>query len=242
MRKLRGSGYEFSPPWDFCSADECSLVGPSDPITALALLTESHSDEQLLDSGIAIANPDGRLSLHSLLTTPNVLLVTLFDTNRGELLNLMTEVGCVLGDNIPMFEVVHDNRTRDAFDLEQSIFVTESIADTMLLRSFGVAAAPISGFDRFNQRGIELLYEHYGLAQYPSEREKEEELESQMQQREQENTAAAAAKAAGDMPGPQLRKQNGVPANGTRLSDYVRIGARHSEPEKSDTFKLTFVR
>jgi len=137
---------------------------------------------------------------------------------------------------------VHDKRTCDGFDDEQSVFVTETIADTMLLRSFGVAAAPVSGFSRLNQRGIELLREHYGLAQDPSEREKEEELEDHAQQEEQAKPNTAAANAAADTPGPQAAKPNGAPADGPRLSAYVRIGDRPAETEESDTFRLTFVR
>lgn len=168
-------------PWNCCAADEYSRQGPPNPAAALATLMERHSEQRLMNSGIVKKDADGRLVLHPLLAAPDVAFVVLIDTATGRIYNLMTEAGCVLGDKAPMFEVLGDKHTFDALDAaEQEVFLTDTITDAILLRSFGLAAAPICGLSRLNQAGIDLLCEHYGAKQRLSDRE-EDELQSARQ-------------------------------------------------------------
>lgn len=167
-------------PWSCCQTDECSLRGPADPTAALALLLEEHTQQQLVASGIVQIDADGRPALHPMLEAPDVGFVVLRDTLTGGFRNLMTDSGCVLGDTAPMFEVLGDKHTFDALDVaEQAMFLTDTITDTVLLRSFGLAAAPIAGLAHLNQAVIDLLCEHYGAKQRLSDREEEEQQYAQ---------------------------------------------------------------
>lgn len=175
--------FAFPAPWNCCEADKHSLLGPTDPAAALASLMERHSEQSLVRSGIVKKDADGRLALHPMLAAPDVAFVVLIDTTTGRVRNLMTEAGCVLGDKAPIFEVLGDKHTFDALDMdEQAVFLTDTINDTILLRSFGLAAAPIAGLNRLNQQGINLLCQYYGVTQRLSERQHEEQFESQSQQ------------------------------------------------------------
>lgn len=234
--------YQFSDPWGFCTVDECSMVGPSDPKTALMLLVEEYAEEQLATSGIMRLDSDGQWAFHSLLADPDVPFVLLFDTTTGKFRDLMTESGCLLGADIPMFEVLHDKRTSDAVGSEPSVFVTGTIADTILLRSFGLAAAPISGFCSLNQRGIEMLCEHYGFVRSPSDRELEEEHDGRPQQGESMTSDAPSIKSAAETLGVHGTKPPADSPAGPRLADYVRIGAKVTETQETDAFRLVFVR
>jgi hypothetical protein len=164
--------FQLPAPWSSCQADESSLLGPSDPAAALSLLTKRHKKQQLSKSGIVRTDPAGQLALHPMLALPDVGIVVLLDSSTGQLRNLVTETGGVLGDKAPVFEVLGDQFTLDALKrADQAVFVTESITDTVLLRSFGMAAAPIAGLVRLNQQSLDLLCQHYGLKQGLSDRE-----------------------------------------------------------------------
>jgi len=193
--------FQFSPPWDGCSADERSLFGPSDPKAALIDLSAEFSAEQLVDSGIARFGVEERLTLHPMLATPDVVIITLLDTATGELRNLMTETGCVFGADASAFQVLGDKHTFNAVANDRTVFLTATIADTVLLRSFGLAAAPTVDLVRLNQHGIELLCEYYGCTQNPSEREEEELVrQTQAEDREVEAPGSAAGAAPDHVP------------------------------------------
>ena len=167
--------FAFPAPWNCCEADKHSLLGPTDPAAALDALVERHSEHSLVRSGIVKKDADGRLALRPMLAAPDVAFVVLIDTTTGRVRNLMTEAGCVLGDKAPIFEVLGDKHTFDALDMdEQAVFLTDTINDTILLRSFGLVAAPIAGLNRLNQQGIDLLCQYYGVTQRLSERQHEE--------------------------------------------------------------------
>lgn len=230
-------------PWSCCQTDECSLLGPADPTAALALLLEEHDPQQLVMSGIVQIDADGRPALHPILKAPDVGFVVLRDTLTGGFRNLMAESGCVLGDTAPMFEVLGDKHTFDALDVaEQEMFLTDTITDTVLLRSFGLAAAPIAGLSRLNQAGIDLLCEHYGAKQRRSDREKEEQKCAQQDDHGFEsatdphdplqNQRACASKASSG------------PTAAPRFPPYIVPGAAsgYVGKEQADFVQLTLVR
>lgn len=231
-------------PWNCCAADKHALQGPPDPAAALASLAERHSAQRLLRSGIVKKDADGHLALHPKLAAPDVGFVVLIDTATGRIYNIMTEAGCVLGDKAPVFEVLGDKHTFDALDdvAEQEVFLTDTITDTILLRAFGLAAAPIVGLSRLNQAGVDLLCEHYGAKRRLSERE-EEELEDAQQDDH-------GLESAPDPRDPLHRqrshaaKVNSGPTTAAKAPRYVLPGAAsgYVGKQQADFIRLTLVR
>jgi hypothetical protein len=167
--------FEMPLRWQCCEPDDRSWSGPPDPLAAIARLTKRHSKADLLGSGITSLDPQGRLTMHPMLNEPSVVFVVLKSSMTGELINLMTDAGCVLNATAPVFEVLADKNTYSVLaGNDRNVFVTDTIVDTVLLRSFGLAAAPIAGLGRLNQEGIELLCDYYGVKQNLSDREEEE--------------------------------------------------------------------
>lgn len=223
-------------PWACCPVDERSLLGPSEPAAALSMLAKRHTKPQLIKSGL-VRSVDGELALHPMLAAPDVGVVVLMDSTTGRFRNLMTENGCVLGDTAAMFEVLGDKHTFDALDVdEQAVFLTDTITDTILLRSFGLAAAPIAGLSQLNQAGINLLCEHYGAKQGLSEREEEEQKYAQQDDHGLES-----------VPDPQdpLQKQRARASTAApQAPSYIVPGSAsgYVGKEQADFVRLTLVR
>jgi hypothetical protein len=168
--------FEMPSHWQCFEPDDRSCSGPADPVAAIARLSDRHSKADLLASGITSLDAQRQLTMHPMLAEPNVVFVVLKNSMNGELTNLMTDAGCVLNATAPVFEVLADKITYYVLaGNNRNVFVTDTIVDTILLRSFGLAAAPIAGLGRLNQDGIKLLCDYYGVKQSLSDREMEEE-------------------------------------------------------------------
>lgn len=217
--------YELAEPWSGRRADDCALRGPADPAAAAAYLQDRHSAPKLIRGGLVRRDAAGGLTLHPLLAPPDVGLILLRDPATGKPVNLLTEEGCVCGDQAPAFAVLRDRHTRDALKGPQrELFLTGSLADAVLLRSFGLAAAPHIGFGRLKQSDVELLSTHFGVKQGPSEREREERFAARQAERDAERAAHAATRKA----------QPGGPKSPPEVAE--------DETDSDDLIRLTFVR
>src|SRR5207244_2809245 len=136
--------YVLPVPWNCCPADDHSFFGPADPHAALAILTERHTAQELVASGIVWADAEGTLALHPLLAVADVGVVVLIDSLTGSFRNLMTQPGGLLCTHAPLFEALGDKHTFAALDgaEDQNMLLTDTFADTVLLRSLSMAAAP----------------------------------------------------------------------------------------------------
>lgn len=229
--------YQLPEPWQCCVADPNSRLGPADPAAAFAALQVNHQAKKLVAAGIARLGPTGQLELHPFLAEPNVGLVLLHDTKTGNLCNLMTEQGCVFGDRVPVFEVLGDRRTFEMLDgAEQAMFATDTIHDAILLRSFGLPAAPVVGLDRLNQQAVDLLCQYYGTEQEMSERESEEQYLATMNQSDHGHESAVN-------PQDPLQRRRGGAARATpAMPPYIVPGSGNVGPDKEDGIRLTLVR
>jgi hypothetical protein len=133
---------------------------------------------------------EGKSRLHPSLAVPNVGIVLLRDTTTGLNRDLVTEEGCVLTSRAPIFEMLGDVHTCDALQSAQRyLFVTAKLVDTILLRSLGLAAAPIAGVSELDRGDLKLLCYYFGVGREPSERELEEAAENGQEYEESESVA-----------------------------------------------------
>ena len=174
--------FHLPAPWDQVPIDPWAFHGPADPSAVLALLTERHAEQLLIDCGIAQRISDGPVQLHAWLAVPDVPLVAVRDPSHGRLINLLTPSGCVRGDVRPLFEILSDKVTFDALASGcRQLLLTAAFEDAILLRSLGFAAPPICGLDHLNQQGLGLLASIFGIRREPSEREEQEADAAQAQ-------------------------------------------------------------
>jgi hypothetical protein len=215
--------YQLPQRWNSIRLDQYALQGPSSPDLALETLLNNHSVPELVESGICQLTA-GLPALHSLLSEPEVPLIVIRDSTTGECCNLITEGGCVLGDLLPTFEILRDKHTFDVLSGSQRfLLVASDIVDVILLRSFGLAAAPLAGFDRLGAPDLHWLAEYFGIKCGLSDRELEARDENRFEEvdGEEDSPSALGDRAASVMP---LQMPYVVPGTGylgTEHEDHV---------------------
>lgn len=229
-------------PWQCCEPDDQSFAGPADPLQAIIWLAQRHTKEQLLAGGIACLDSEGRLAMHPMLAEPDVVFVALKNSMTGELINLMTNGGCVFGTAAPVFEVLGD---KHAFPVlsgnDRAVFVTDTIVGTVLLRSFGMVAAPIAGLGRLNRDGVQLLCDYYGVRRNLSEREQEDES---LRDETGEQRAQSTPETAGPLPGRERQAESTSTASDAvpTLPRYLFPGTGSLGTDRARFVQLTLVR
>jgi hypothetical protein len=167
--------FTLAPPWDLLPAHPGALRGPADSAAALAILLERHGRQTMVDNGLARVGNDGSLTICPLLESPDVPLVVLRDPNGQGVTEIMTSAGSVFGRRRPFMAALHDAHTRKALDAHgHNLLLTGDLADTILLRSLGMAAAPISGLENLDQECLESLRTLFGVPCSLSSREANE--------------------------------------------------------------------
>jgi hypothetical protein len=151
-------------PWSELPIDPFAHLGPADPAAALGALRRDHSDEQLIDAGLAIREATGSVAIHPFLSTSDMPLVALRARRKSQVINLMTSDGCIVPPHIPLFATLRDFATFKGLARHNRImYATGDFVDAVLLRSLGLAAAPIAGLDTLDGHGIALLDQLYDL-------------------------------------------------------------------------------
>ncbi len=228
--------YRLPEPWQNCPVDPNSRLGPADPAAAFAALQADYQAEELVAAGIARLGSGGQIEPHPTLAQASVGLVLLFDQS-GDICNLMTDRGCVLGNRAPVFEVLSDRRTVEMLEGPvRSMFATDTIADTILLRSFGLPAAPIVGLDRLNQHAVDLLCQNYGVVQGASPREQDEQDWAAM--RENGHGHEAAVHPQDPMPSGTDCAAPAAP----KMPPYIAPASANVGQDDAGHIRLTFVR
>jgi hypothetical protein len=172
--------FELPAPWSCCTADRWSLIGPTEPRAALNQLIAQQGEQAVLDSGLARIGSDGQIALHPSLGAPDVPLIVLRDSMTGGFRDIVTESGCVISDRLPLFEVLADKHSFDTLmPSRRFVLLARDIRDAVILRSLGLAAAPITGVCDLTGRDVEWLGKFYGVKREPSLREREEAEEQQ---------------------------------------------------------------
>jgi len=164
--------FRFADQWACISADPCAYRGPSDPNAALAALVDRFSEQELIDARIAQRDVDGHLTMHAFLAEPEVAVVALRDPETASIANLMTGRGCVAGELAPLFATRRDRHTVVALAGSfGTVLLTGSLEDAILLRSLGLAAAPIAGVAELGHHDVTLLGEIFNVQRDPSAHE-----------------------------------------------------------------------
>src|SRR5689334_13639243 len=102
--------------------------------------------------------------------------------NRAGVDALVTESGCVVSQQPPLFALVNDQHAVQVHNTRPWVLVTATLADAIALRAFNLVAAPVTGLGELNGEGVRLLGRHFGV----------ERVLSEWQYQEQEAQAIAA--------------------------------------------------
>jgi hypothetical protein len=152
--------FQFSPPWNSVPADSHAYLGPADPTAALAVLAAAYTEPQLIESGLAVRDATGSVVIHPYLACPDVPLLALSKLHDRRVNNLMAPQGCVRPPGVSLFAALRDAWTFKALAKNsRQLLVTGDLIDAILLRSLGLAAAPIAGQETLDSHGIDLLSE-----------------------------------------------------------------------------------
>jgi len=82
----------------------------------------------------------------------------------------MTDHGCVTGFRYPLFAALLDRHSFRAIEGHcKSLILTGTLEQTIFLRTFGFAAAPIVGLSALDDHGLILLGKLFGVRRQPSE-------------------------------------------------------------------------
>src|SRR5262249_21373288 len=112
------------------------------------------------------AQPDvsGQLRLHPFLERPNAPFVRLRSPIDNQTIDLMTASGCIGRERWPLFAVMRDSRTLRALEATfGQLVLTDDLVDAIVLRSLGLAAAPIVGLSELDDAGIARLSTYFGV-------------------------------------------------------------------------------
>lgn len=168
--------FRLPEPWSCLKAERTARRGPAVPSMVLTKLRKKCDERSLLDSGLLIRDGADELKLNPHLDSPDVGVLPLRNS-RGEVYDLLTEQGCVVGRQAPFVEILEDELTaRCSADGTRSLFLTEKFVDIVLLRSLGYAAAPLTGVEGLNQAGLNLLRRKFGITLSPFGQEAQEQM------------------------------------------------------------------
>jgi hypothetical protein len=130
-------------------------MGPSEVEDTWRELRISHLDQELLDSNLARREVDGNIVMHPALAIPDATVVALIDSRSQLPFDLLTEQGCIKGNLWPDLALLSDINTQAAFNhAGRRLFLTGNLRDAILLRSLGLAAAPVRGFTELDQTDL----------------------------------------------------------------------------------------
>jgi hypothetical protein len=93
------------------------------------------------------------LTLNPKVSTPGTPLLGLHDPVSGDLYDIVTPRGLLIGEGLSLFAAIRDEHTRSALadwpqfspfseDIEAPLLLAATLEDVIVLRSFGLAAAP----------------------------------------------------------------------------------------------------
>ena len=95
--------HQFDESWDFLPAHEDICRLPADSSSLMIEPRKTYSDEALIEAGVAELDNDGSLRLRAKLNAPGKLIVIIRDRRTDVVVDILTEAGSVLEDELPIF-------------------------------------------------------------------------------------------------------------------------------------------
>jgi hypothetical protein len=145
--------WRIAPPWEFVAVHADFRRCVSRPEELLHLLLRDFGQDALLEVGAAQRGPAGELRLSRRLEADQPLLV--LRDSQGAPYEIVTPQGCLSGQ-VPLFQIWRERWTQEAAGV-RPVFGVNSLEDAAILRSLGLAAAPIAGLEHLCLAGIRVL-------------------------------------------------------------------------------------
>jgi len=182
----RCDSYQFDELWNFLSTHPDIRRLPADPASLLAELQERYSDDALVEAGLAELANDGLLRLRAKLNAPGKLIVIIRDRRTDVVVDILTETGSVLEDELPIFTAsVGDQLLLMPDDEHHEVLVVFSIQDLAVLRACGIPATLAAGMEGLCPADIDRLCEIFSLDRKQSRRVEESEFSLEDEAEEQ---------------------------------------------------------
>jgi hypothetical protein len=149
-------GVGIEPPWGF--VPPCSdCVRITDLEERFAAIRARFSEADMLSAGLAVEGGNGAIAVNPKLLSDDGQIVVLRN-KEGTVFDILTGGGCLSGA-VPALTMHKDREVADALGKSgiRALFVTFTLAETILLRSMGVAAAPATDLDRLSVLWLQRL-------------------------------------------------------------------------------------
>lgn len=151
-------GYQFPQPWAFLPPHDDVRSLPAEPERLLAALEAEYPIEALIAARIAEADGEGRLRIAARLATPGRPVVVLRDRRSRAVLDLLTEAGSLLGDDLPIFTALAGQCVTLYRNCGQRhVLAAMSLEDVAVLRACGIPATLATGLDELHPADVERL-------------------------------------------------------------------------------------
>lgn len=145
---------ELPPPWDSLNVNPSCFHCPLDQDAALDDLQREFDSGDLFSSGVVVRTRDGNLRLISYLREPANYLVALWRKEGSPPFELLTEFGCISGNEWPATASLKDFKVREELaEANDRLLLTFGMEDLVVCLSLGIAASLVVGF----QEGLDLL-------------------------------------------------------------------------------------
>ncbi len=164
-------GYQFPQPWAFLPPHDDVRWLPADPERLLAALEAEYPNEAIIAAGVAESDGEGRLRIAARLAKPGQPVVVLRDRRTGAVLDLLTEAGSLLGDELPVFTALAGESLTLSRDCgERHVLAAMSLEDVAVLRACGIPATLAAGLEALRPADVERLCAAFQLERELSER------------------------------------------------------------------------
>lgn len=150
-------------PWgEFASCPQ-AFLGPVSISEVHSVLAAKHSQEELITTGL-MQLVDGHLVINPFLAMPEAAFLVYHDRTTGEISDLLTAAGSVRGRGLPLYTVAHDKNTGEALVRSgHRLYLTDTLADALVLRAAGLPAVPIHGLAEFTGENLQRLVDQYQI-------------------------------------------------------------------------------
>ncbi len=148
---------EFSGEWSPWEA-------PADAVTTSELIDETFADLSgqfspalLAQSGLFVEREDGLLIPLPSLASPGQTCLAISHPGSSNIVDLLTEQGCVRRRTLPIFAVCQERRTIANLNQYPTIVLSASLVDVLIYRSRGIAAATLPDIEELDGPTVEAL-------------------------------------------------------------------------------------
>ncbi|MAD80830.1 MAG: hypothetical protein CMJ50_08310 [Planctomycetaceae bacterium] len=233
---------ELPQPWDDLDVAPSSLHCPGDHEAVLEELQGKFERRDLLNSGVVVRTRSGELRLCRYLREPSNYLVVLRQKEGGLPLELITELGCVSGNDWPAIASLKDFKIREQLaEAQDRLLLVFGMQDLVVCLSLGIATSLVVGMEE----GLDLVDDlaercgwdarerqcYRGIVTAEEIASEAERLQSQLDQRLAAMDAAVAAEAEVNLE--EDDSQEGTPESTTDadVAPTTEPSATHETPQ-----------